>query len=218
MHKLEPDRHIISFIGTDGVGKDTAANIALEYFNKTGYNVRHFKNADILKSIVCKFHGIDEADYEFFKRSKAKMNGKTLREWMVFFAQTVFKPVLGDDFFSQSTRTKISHYLDFSGTRSVVIKSDDRYGIEFGSNCHFEVNGLMKYILLLKDESEYKLFFEQEFNPDNWANKPYMSDLHNFVNKNKEFIILVYNNGSVEDLCHKLGWVFYNEIIMNGLA
>ena len=191
------NRKLISVIGLDGSGKDTVANMIYEHYHEKFYKTLRLSNADPLKSFVCKFLQIKEEWYEDLKRNEsATFQGKTIREWMIFFAEDCFKPTFGKTFFASCTLKEIMNNYSCE----VFIKSDDRYTEEFQSNSAFEQIGKVEYILVIKDESDYSFFNQIDFDHKVYKNKPYLYHLWHFVKGNLEKIHIVYNNDGKKDL------------------
>ena len=122
---------------------------------------------------------------------------------MIYFAETLFKPIFGDDFFAKQTQ---QHIIDHStyGCDTLIIKSDDRYKVEFDSNEPLKSIYQIKYILVVRSEEEYMFFNSVAACPNKFKEKPYLQDLYNFVQSNIESIDLIFNNRSIEDLKLKL--------------
>ena len=182
---------LISIIGLDGSGKDTSADIIQNFYKQKNIDIYRTSNAQYLKHFVC----------QYYKRTEALFNGKTLRQWMIFFAESCFKPVFGKDFFSEQTIKDI----DLNSKKfDIFVKTDDRYSTEFNSNLYLQFSFDIRYILIIKSEKDYVFFNSVDLDPNEFKEKPYLLDLHNFVQDNIEHIDLIFNNGSIEDLKLKL--------------
>ena len=202
--KSSNKKTLISVIGLDGSGKDTVAKLLYELYKSKNYHVEKVYNAMKLKYFVCDFLNIDiDDEYEFFKRNNETIKGKSLRSWMIYFAENLFKPIFGDDFFAKQTLQHIINHSKY-GCDTLIIKSDDRYKIEFDSNEPLKSIYQIKYILVIASEEDSMFFNSSTLCTNKVKEKPYLLDLHNFVRNNIENIDLVFNNGSIEDLKLKL--------------
>lgn len=192
---------LISIIGLDGSGKDTSADIIQNFYKRKNIVIYRTSNAQYLKHFVCQYFGLHIQDYEYYKRTEALFNGKTLRQWMIFFAESCFKPVFGKDFFSEQTIKDI----DLNSKKfDIFVKTDDRFSTEFNSNLYLQFSFNIRYILIIKSEKDYVFFNSVDLDPNKFKEKPYLLDLHKFVQDNIEHIDLIFNNGSIEDLKLKL--------------
>ena len=187
---------LISVIGPDGVGKDTAAKL-LKSILKEKYNKEslHLYNAKSLKTFTCRYLNIPESDYEYFKRKDCKILNKSLREWMVYFGEYCFKPAFGNDVFVNEVIKEIENSLDIH----FFIKSDDRFAIEFSSN-----DKLKEFNIIYLNLQRTDLFFPYT-NTSYISDYPsYYSETNNFIKNTDHKVINMEVNDNLEDLELKL--------------
>ena len=128
----------ISLVGHEGAGKDTSADMLQTIIS----NSVRYSHAAALKTMTAKMLSITVEELERAKRDNdtfsmtidntAGLPGtaktKTARDWLIYVSEELVKPIFGNDIWASALQALLKNPPE--GTQA-VIKSDDRYPVEF---------------------------------------------------------------------------------------
>ena len=163
--------------GLAGSGKDTVANMILEYVNNIGTNkAKIIRFSEPVKQITSMLLGLTIDNIEVYKRKNFVIRGKTVRQWLQYIATDVFRDTVDKDIWVDILLERALSEFYSNPVDTVFIIPDYRFSNEYQKLSQF---GKVKSVKIIRDvkrmshksENVDNLKFDIEIKNDSTLNK-----------------------------------------------